>query len=306
MKHFSLLILLLFLSNFSFSQNYIIVDAETKKPLPFVAVHNDDNGFYAGEHGDFKLPSDIKDSIKLQHLGYQTISLSTNDLGKIKDTVFMIPNVQSLNEVIITNKKEKREFIKPLKRGMMSWPLSSKHELLVLIQPNTKYINAYIEKIHLPILSKHHWLENAEKSYKDAYAFLRVNIYRQENKLPVKSIYSSQPIKISGFSKDEIIVNLADALIQLDQKGLFFGIELIGYFNNGEIIESTDAFVRPRFTKKISKHFNAETFIKLNFFQGEDDLIPYKSIIERGGMINPNINLNLAIGFTLIPQETKQ
>lgn len=305
MRHFNLIILILFLSNFSFSQTYIIADAETKKPLPFVAVHYNGGGFYAGEYGDFKIPLDIKDSIKLQHLGYHTLSLSLQDFKNIQDTLFMTPKVRALNEVVVSNKPEKREFIKPLKstRIFGSWPLSSKQELLVLVNPEVNYVNALLEKIHLPFSNKHHWLENAEKSYKDAYAFIRINIYRQENKLPGESIYSSHPIKISGFSNDEIIENVADAFIELHQEGLFFGIELIGYFNDGEIIESSDAFVRPAFTRRVSNHFNAETFIKFNFSQEGDYIESINSIIERGSMNKGDINRNLAIGFTLIPQK---
>lgn len=88
----------------SFSQNIhkaIVVDAEGKEPLEFVAIFNDKDHTLTNADGRFLFSSKV-DSVVFYRVGYDKL---TTSFSKLQDTVFLKKSLFELDEVVVTNAK---------------------------------------------------------------------------------------------------------------------------------------------------------------------------------------------------------
>lgn len=83
------------------SSNGLILDNETKDPLEFVNVYNNEDYTISNEDGRFAFSSS-KDSVVFYRVGYDKLEATFNQL---KDTLFLSKSVLELNEVVVTNAK---------------------------------------------------------------------------------------------------------------------------------------------------------------------------------------------------------
>jgi len=73
-------------------------------------------------------------------------------------------------------------------------PLHQKQEQIIVLKPtNKEIINSIIEKVEFPLRKAKYYNKN-DKLYKNTFVNARINIYSIENDLPVKKIFSSEPI----------------------------------------------------------------------------------------------------------------
>ncbi|MGE5356045.1 MAG: DUF5686 and carboxypeptidase regulatory-like domain-containing protein [Deltaproteobacteria bacterium] len=104
-KPFLLLLLLNFISIFSFCQLSGIVSDETGKPLPFATIYNRNTsvGVITNEEGEYKVSlSEGENIVIFKYLGYQTVEKQIIYKGKnLKENVKLRPNDIILSEVII-------------------------------------------------------------------------------------------------------------------------------------------------------------------------------------------------------------
>jgi len=280
------------------SQSITVADSVTKKGLSFVAVKFQDSGLYTNERGLFNWPNDrAVENVELIYLGYKNLQIS---YGSVKDTIYMSPISTALDEVIVSNvKKHKRQHVKPGKKTRFfgDFPLSSKIELLTVLYPNGKYLDAYIEKVYFPIAKKFAF----EVDSKTAEAVVRVNIYRVVDSLPAEQLFQSKPIKISGYSRDEIVVDISDEIITMTTDGLCFGVEMIGFYDNNQEVTLQKSFVRQQLTAESGKVFSAKSYYRY-LLSENTELKSIKSFIKKSMdafNMNRDYNYNLSIGFDL-------
>lgn len=101
-----LLFAIVFLPLLSLAQQHItgvLIDAKTKETLPFAnIVTNTNQGTITNVDGKFVLVLDSKiTTLKVSYIGYQTKTVTVNNQTYFK--IQLLPNVESLDEVIITN-----------------------------------------------------------------------------------------------------------------------------------------------------------------------------------------------------------
>ncbi|MEZ4854348.1 carboxypeptidase-like regulatory domain-containing protein [Flavobacterium sp.] len=104
MKEKRLLLILLFVSNFTFSQlKGIVKDSISGKPIPYVNiwVENETIGTNSEENGSFVLNISEEKNIVFSALGYQTKTVSSTEITE----VFLVPAAIQLNELVIEKPK---------------------------------------------------------------------------------------------------------------------------------------------------------------------------------------------------------
>lgn len=300
MKSIILLSIFLIIVTISNAQDIVVADAVDKSPIPFVTVKFNESGLYTNEKGILRTDLTKTKSLELYHLGYKTLKIYTVD---IQDTIYMQPEATVLNEVVIDMKGHNTTLLKPLKSGKgfsISYLLLSMENSIV-IHPKKEITGFYVDEVTIPFHKRNKWLT---KDYlKKTKAFVRINIYQVDNNLPSTQIYSSNPIEIHAQDKDEITLDLSRHLIQLSQKGLSFGIEFLGFYDdNDNLIEfddDTPSYVLTTLTGKTSNSYDATTYIKY-IFNKETNFILMNDFINRDdGFLKKEYHRNLSIGLKL-------
>jgi hypothetical protein len=292
------LIISLTLVTFSKAQEVVVADAENRTPIPFVTVKLNEIGLYTNENGVFRTDLSKSKSLELHHLGYKTLKVNTVD---IQDTLFMKPEATMLNEIVINTKGENNIQLKPLRssRKFKSFILDMAWENIIVLHPNKEILDFFVDEVTVPFQKMDRW---TKKDYLEGTkAFVRINIYEVENNMPSKQIYSSDPIEIHAQDKDEIKLDISELFIQLNEKGLSFGFEFLGYYDDNENpIKSDDGtrqYVGTSLTEKTSKLYTATTYIK-NIFGEEATFKPLNYFINSyhpGGIKDYDHNLRIGL-----------
>ena len=282
------------------AQDIVVADAVDKTPIPFVTVKFNQSGLYTNEKGILRTDLTKTKNLELHHLGYKTLRINTVD---VQDTIFMQPEATLLNEVVIDVKGHNTTFLKPLKSNNFfpSAHLLMAQEHAIVIHPKKGIAGFYVDEVTIPFHKRDKW---RTKDYlKEAKAFVRVNIYEVDNNLPSTQIYSSDPIKIDAQDKEVIVLDLSHHLIQLNQKGLAFGIEFLGFYDDGDHMihfdDDTSPYVLTTLTGKTSKFYTATTY-RIYIFEEEAQFIPINDLINRNdGFLKKEYYRNLSIGLKL-------
>lgn len=282
---------LFFLGSNIQSQDIIIVDSITKKPIEFASVRIKNDGFYSDRKGRVRIDGIINDTISFFHLAYHTKNIFLN---KIPDSVFLNPKIIELDEIILGAKTNILE-IKPAKksRNYGSWVLMPKSELISYLYPRSDFIGLPINKIVIPFERKK---ELKEKT--NSYAYMRLSIRSVKDSLLGKLLWASESLKISGTQNDKIEIDFENKPILFDSKGIAVVIELIGYFENEKRLNESDVYVRPMLTKKPNKGFHSETFYRY-IFKNRQNVERLKSHLGYGFPEFGTVERNLSIGLTL-------
>lgn len=278
----------------SLSQKIVVVDSLTKNPLPFVAIKFNESGFYTSQKGDFNLNQINADFFEVSLLGYKKAKLKTVN---VKDTIFLTNEINQLDEVILSTKKAVTKELKlsksPKKFG--SWVLQPKSEILTSIYPTEEIKNFRIDKINIEFAKIREKIELKNSNVK---AYVRLHLYEIENNKPSNSIYSSKPIDVNSFKKDNITFDISKNHITLRKDGIFIGLELIGYYTDEKIYNDSNPIVRPLLTDKGNNSYESKTFIRY-IFKNQNHIISINDLIKRGMPKDKEITRYLNIGLEI-------
>jgi hypothetical protein len=98
-----LLLLFIFSPVFVFSQTKItgkVIDKETQKPVSDVIVHLSSKISITNGKGEFDIDIGQSEVIYFRHLSYNLFKIQSDSLRN-NDTVYLVPNVAELNEIVI-------------------------------------------------------------------------------------------------------------------------------------------------------------------------------------------------------------
>lgn len=278
----------------SLSQKIVVVDSLTKNPVPFVAIKFNENGFYTSQKGDFNLNQIDSDFFEISLLGYKKAKLKTEN---VKDTIFLTEEINLLDEVVLSNKKAFTKELKlsksPKKFG--SWVLQPKTEILTSIYPTEEIKNFYIEKINVEFAKVK---EKKELKNSNIKAYVRLNLYEIENNKPSNSIYSSEPIDVNSFEKDNITFDISNNFISIKKEGVFIGLELIGYYTDEKIYTDSNPIVRPLLSEKGNNSYKSETFIRY-IFKNKNHIISINELLKKGMPEYKEITQHFNVGLEI-------
>lgn len=295
----TIIIAILLASNIIYSQKIIICDSITKSPIPFANISTITSGTYSDLNGTVLVPSDYE-NITVSHISYFSKNLVYN---RNLDTIFLAPKTVLLEEVIISpspSKKVNLGFLKRDKR-LSSLPIQPQRELVIEIIPDSAYVNFKIEKIEIP-LNKIKLYNKKDKIYKNKKAIFRLNIYTLKNEKDLHLIYQSEYTDFIMSEREKHVFDISREDIRLNDKSMFFGVEMIGTIDdNGGFVED-DTFIRPIITSEKSPDYNANTFTKPAFNNTIREMMNINEINKHLANDLNNYkyrNFNLAIGLIL-------
>ena len=277
----------------SFAQKVFLADKETHESLSFAFVKFNNTGFYTDENGTFDLNTVPQENFTVTYLGYREKRLEKHAVG---DTIFLEKLNYTLPEVVI-NTKQKTVHLKPVKRGHNYFGLHQKNELMALIVPEKKYVDAIIKEISF--VRKNHLIHyNKEKEClsHNNIAYVRINVYRKDDNKNFIVIFSSPPIKITH--KQKLIkyeFKNTDGL-SWPSSGLYAGLEYITCLNpdNKHLNKNLSISLGP----KHNKHFSERTFYKYYFLP---DSINVKAL-DKPPFPKIMWKQNMLVGLKVVPR----
>jgi hypothetical protein len=284
-------LILIFITSFCFSQKGIILDSWTFESIPFSIIEYDNQTFYSDVNGIYIFNKNIKDTIKIVSANYEIKKITIFDLIKT-DTILLTPKSIVLDEIILVGKNQiKIESLKKAKK-FSSFPISPKNEIGLFIKPTHNDNNYIIKSLTFPINSSLYNKSNSE--LKNKIGVLRINIYKESTEIN-NIIYTSKPINYNMNNKEELKIILEDN-IQLDNKGLYIGIELIGIQgDNNSIDENSSTILRPVLTNENVNEFDIQSYYrKINSMTN----LNLNELIQKN--TGENKNYNLSFGMTYI------
>ncbi|TRX21336.1 carboxypeptidase-like regulatory domain-containing protein [Flavobacterium franklandianum] len=290
MKYIYILFLAFFFN--AQSQNILVLDSLNHKPIPFVNIilNNNNNGTYTNESGYFEVNKKLKDTLFFSHISYNSIQVKASE---IKDTIILSPNAILLKEVKISNGKQQTKFIDFPKKNSSygSWPVTSMSEIVTLIIPNLQNEDSKIKKLEFNFVKRK--LDEFKSNLRTAF---RINIYSSKKGEIDSKIYSSDACIINAYNKEKIEIDLGNENIELNKKGIFIGIEVIGDIDENGNLSKEMASIRPVLSDNSINDYTATTFLKY-IFDKKQKLKPLNEIFSE--KIFSKISRNLSFGMTI-------
>lgn len=268
-----IILIFIFSHQIAYSQQRksIVLDSFNNKVLPFstIKILGKQTGVYGLDDGSFSLPLSINatDSLEVSHVGYKTLKLTYKTL---KDTVFLIPKINELEEIIISNKNWKSKTISTTKVKTTDWFLGFNEELATLVKPNIKCNNCILKTITIPIGKKTvREIKGTPKvTYPDFDAVLELNFYSvKENRPSLVSLLNKAIfINVNQDSSETIVLNLSEEYISLDKNGIYISIEIL---TSLEEINRNSFLPSFKITTSKNKKSTANSFYRNEFIDNE-------------------------------------
>lgn len=182
------MLLFSFVSQAQFHINGVVKDSNTKLPLPFASIVIQDKTYNINDvDGKFSITSKVKISnFKVAYIGYAAVEISVDDQNKFY-TISLMPQVNDLNEVSVTNKNPALEIIRktvqnktqnnPLQK-LKSFEFKAYNKLLITANPDS--IDGRIDSIFIK-KSKENKFEKVDSSdYKFKKIISKQHLFQTE------------------------------------------------------------------------------------------------------------------------------
>lgn len=268
---------------FNYSQaqknTYIIIDQTNNKALPYATIKlpKYKNGLYSDFNGKFLLPKYVngKDSINISYLGYYEKKLL---VSKVKDSIFLNPKSENLEEVILRKEKSKRLVYGYRSNGSLTWSLDKDYELGTLIQPRKNCNNCMVDKLIIPIKKFTLKKINGEiiQIFPKFRTIMKLLIYSVKDGLP-NEIILNKPIfiEVNQETSNELVISLSDEFIEYNKDGIFISLSKIESTS-----EEYNYLPLLLFTKKKSKTIIASSYFRTIFIDN-NKWLPIKDRLSK-------------------------
>ncbi|BAO76700.1 hypothetical protein [Winogradskyella sp. PG-2] len=234
---YKILFFLIVTSQLSFSQ-ITIKDSITNYPVSYATISfGNGNGIFADDEGKFyftkKLYPDI-DSLYISALGFKNHNISTQNIGT---EIFLQPQVDELDEVIVgakLNRKFKKETLKPYVDDdyYNCWLPTIESEIAVYF-PKTTIKDQKVASVTFPIaLESKDWKKrNRSNSDKKKFSTLfKINFYANNKGIPGKVLtYETIVFRATEKEGDFYTLIVDDNDIYIPKNGFFVSIQVLGY-----------------------------------------------------------------------------
>jgi len=319
LKHLITLLFVVYYTN-SYSQTTIL-DSVSKKGVSFATISfGNGNGLFAAEDGSFyftkKLYSDI-DSLYISALGYKDTKLAASTL---KDTLYLTPQSNVLDEVIVTAKptgKFKEVTLKPTDHNdyYKCWLPTIESEIAVFF-PNTDAKPKHLTKVLIPIKTEaKDWKKRSKsKQAKRPFSTLfRVQFYDNNNGLPGDVLTYEKAVFIATENTKPVFeFDVSGFDIFVPKEGIYVSVQVLGFTDkNGKLLPNkkykeiktrrgivkVSTTFRPLlpFTDQINQK---KTFVKRVFHNNGQWVLFDKQNINNSNLLNAGLN-NYGMGLKM-------
>ena len=232
---------LLIIVNNLFAQNNfqgVVADFETQQALAFVniGIVNQNSGTVSDLDGFFSLKihtSQKDETLKFSMIGYESYSkkissfLSQNSSG---DTIYMMPEVVELSEIVLSEKKWRRKTLgnktksKSVSTGFTNNVLGNEIGVIISVKDTPTVLESFNFHIN-------------ENQYKPLV--FRVNIYSLKNGEPHKSLVYENIIVNTSLRNGMMRIDLREYNVWVDDD-FYIGLEWIQDLGNKSLLFSAD------------------------------------------------------------------
>lgn len=237
-----------------------VIDSLTNLPIPFVSISfiDKNGGTYTNESGVFNRSYERK--IQLTSVGYYTKTLV---LDSSIDTLYMLPKMYNLPELIVSPAKNKQTVMLGYynQKHNHSLSQSSGHEIAVFIaNPQNKVL--HIKEVVLRI-------DKSKRVLQD-FGFIsifKLNIFKSSPEKKIGSLINTKDLLYtSDILEKKTIINLSDLNIVMPEDGIFIGIEWVGKLSksDSELFIVSKGSVEP-FIKGNTDINNSIVYIRTNW-----------------------------------------
>lgn len=217
----TILLILLLINSFLFSQTkkIIVVDSLTKENIQYVNVKyiESQKGTFTDSLGYFSLNKKLSDRILVSVLGYEN---KIYNVKEIKDSIFLKPEVVTLDEILL-KKKSIKKYGLHLKKGKFMGSSVKRAVIAMYIENEEKNIQSIISKLHFRI----------KKRKGNFPSIVRPHLYtiNKKTKLPEKELLNYNIlIKENKKRKGIISIDVSDKSILFPKEGVFVALEWVG------------------------------------------------------------------------------
>lgn len=249
--------LILFIED-SYSQNNLVEASILSKndsiPVSFanVSVYKSTIGTFSDDKGNFRLHCEEKDTLTISAIGYKTkqCKCETGIILLDADTI-------SLEEVVVFAKKKQNSKAYSFEKGFFEEKVAGSYTGInaagIFIE-NDRFIPLRLKKVMFR-LSKVKFYNN-EKNKKRYNLLVRLLLFSVNDlNKPDKFLINKNILQKVKEKKKEVIFDITEENIDIPVKGIFIGIEFLGYYVSNDFIpfdfEDTkkDVQYRPSFSK---------------------------------------------------------
>jgi hypothetical protein len=230
-------IICLFSITLCFGQT-VIKDKQTENPVSYANISfGNGNGMFADDEGLFiftkKLYPDV-DSLYVSALGYKFITVATSDVTGL---IFLEPDVDELNEVVIRTKidrKFKEETLKPYLDDdyYHCWLPTIESEIAVFF-PNEDEQDKQVVTVHFPItLESKDWEQRKKKNAeKQSFSTLfKAKFYGNNDGVPGKElVYETIVFRATEKGGDAYNLDVSEYDIMMPDNGMYVSLQVLGY-----------------------------------------------------------------------------
>jgi hypothetical protein len=242
-----LIIIFLLTTTNIFSQKKIILSEDSKNIIPYVNIYlkNSIKGIYSNELGEFEFPIYLKkhDTLIFSALGYKTKEIIFIDEIKKKDTIFLHPDIQLLNEIVIKTKVSKKSSshiigVTKSKSNYQQCVLSTGSKLAVYIPNEFNNNNVLIKELIYKKLVVNYKTHIGTKIKNEVAVRLQVYKINPFTKKPDDTPLIPDNIIIYINKNGTLKYDVSKYEISLPNSGIFIALEVLGTLNKGGKIEN--------------------------------------------------------------------
>jgi hypothetical protein len=199
-----------------------VLDEVSREPVPYATVRYGATGSYTAGDGTVKLADSVT-AVEVSHLSYKT-----KHFDKLTDILLLTPNVTQLKEVVLQQKRQRKTVRISNGTGNTHrfWPYFPKTEHLVFVAPEPKIAGTQVDEVRF-------FGELAGDCQPDSLVFT-FSIYNKNKELLCEDI---AVIKAQALKKEGITARPSQNIF-LENEGLYFGIELMGWYSEGKFLEN--------------------------------------------------------------------
>lgn len=208
----------------------IVKSHQSGEPVPYASIVFADKqyGTYSDENGAFTLTANSEQLMVFSALGYKKITLTTSQIASLGNVVTLEENPVELNEIIVTDKKNKEKS----RLETFGYHGAEKKSRLVAKTPgfqiatrieNPRKTSGYIEKIILNVVSN-------GKSRIRLHLYPVENFPAEQTELIPENLLIDVSLK-KGLQK----VDVSSYGLEFPEQGLIIGVEFLGNVRNGKV-----------------------------------------------------------------------